>query len=114
MAKKSLTKYIIIGLSLLIVGSIIYFIFISYITSNGFRNYQEFCANYILMIEQYKNKHKEYPSELSTFQKPEYYPRYDAERCGYFVTEEGYTLVAPAGLIGAYIYSSETKKWRYD
>lgn len=114
MTKKSLKKYLITGLSILLVGSVLYFIFISYLVSNGFRDYKEFCAHYIPMIEQYRHEHKVYPAGLNAFKKPEYYPRYDVKDCGYIQQKDEYTLFAPAGLIGAYIYTSEDNKWRYD
>jgi len=112
--KRKLTKYVIIGLSLLAFVVVLYLVFISYITSNGFRNYQEFCSKYIPAIEEFEENNKKYPSSLAAFKKPEYYPRYDAKKCLYFTNEQGYTIFAPSGLIGHFIYSSETREWHYD
>jgi len=102
------------GLGILLLLFVLYLVFISYITSNGLRDYQAFCGKYIPVIEQFKEKHKHYPDSLALFVKPEYYPRYEPDKCLYYPKENGYVIFAPSGLIGNYIYSSETKEWHYD
>ena len=107
-------KSILIGVGAIIAGILIYVLFIGYITSYGYRDYKEFCEQYIPHIDNYILQNKKYPEKLSIFPKPDYYPRYDVEECLYFVREDRYELIAPLGLIGAAYYDSKTKLWNYD
>ena len=91
-----------------------YFVFIFYLTSGGFKNYVVFCSEYIPYLEKFHEKNLGYPKNLSNFSKPNYYPRHEVEECHYSKVENGFLFTVPEGLMGTARYNSNKGKWFHD
>ena len=107
-------KWLLIATGSFLVLALLYVIFISYLVTNGFRDYMTFCSRYMPLLEEYRAKNSKYPKNLSEFRKPDFYPRYDAAICGYSRLDNGYMFYMPEGLIGTAIYNSNEGKWFHD
>ncbi|GGY78283.1 hypothetical protein GCM10011613_23630 [Cellvibrio zantedeschiae] len=107
-------KKLILLCGIVLFLGLIYFLFIYYLVTNGFRNYQKFCSNYIPQIESYQAKHGIYPSAINDFEKPSFSWRYDAEECNYIADPDGFSFQVADGLFGISIYISKEKRWVYD
>ena len=107
-------QYIIIGIGILILFSGLYFVFVSYLVTGGFRDYKAYCSRYIPLIDAYHAQNRRYPADLSSLGPMEASTSHDPAQCRYSATENGYTITVPAGLAGRLIYSSETGKWRVE
>jgi len=93
---------------------LMYFLFIYYLVTNGFRNYQKFCSSYIPLIENYYLSHSAYPASISDFERPLFSWRYDANDCNYIADPDGFSFEVEDGLFGIAIYISKEKRWVYD
>lgn len=93
---------------------LIYFVFIGYLVSGGFKNYVAFCSEYFPYLEEFHEKNLEYPENISDFSKPNYYPRHEVKECHYSKIENGFIFSVSEGLMGVAIYNSNKEKWFHD
>lgn len=93
---------------------IMYALFITYLMTDGFKDYISYCSKYIDQINDYKIRVNSYPQLLDIFVKPDLSFRYDPEECGYEADVEGYYFSVPHGFTGTGFYSSVTNEWSYD
>ena len=108
--KKLLVK-LLVFISICIV---IYFVFIGYLVTNGFKDYIDFCSKYTNQIDKYKAQNGRYPDSLSELNTPNYSFRYSSKECSYYSRKNVYSFTVTSGLIGSAFYESKTKKWTYD
>jgi len=110
--KKNLLKILLF----LIFSFFAYLIVMSYIFSNGYRDYKEFCSQYIPILKQYHTEHGVYPSTLNSFEvsTPDF--RYSLDKCGYrsFSDSDSYSFYLSDGFLGVWGYNSQKGKWWYD
>ena len=107
---RKLLKTILI-LSITFIGISLFFWF--YLISDGFRDYQKFCSQYIVPIDNYYYLHNKYPSNLQEFKTSILDTRYNPKECGYYIKNMHYGFIVPNGF-GIAGYSSIDKKWWYD
>lgn len=103
----------IVFVLLMFVG-LLYFLFIYYLVTNGFRDYQRFCSSYIPQIDAYKTHHGVYPQTILDFKKPAFSWRYDSTECGYVAASDSFSFAVSDGLFGVAFYLSTDKHWVYD
>lgn len=114
MSRHNWKKWILIAAGSLLAIALVYFLFVGYLVSGGFRNYVTFCSEYVPLLNEYRAKNLKYPDNLAEFNKPNFYPRYDVSMCGYINSGSEYSFAVREGLIGIAIYNSSNGKWFYD
>lgn len=114
MSKSKLKKWIFVAGGSLFAIALIYFLFVSYLVSGGFRNYETFCSEYIPLLAEYHTRNLKYPDNLLEFSKPNFYPRHDVSMCRFINSGHEYSFAVSEGLIGVAIYNSGNGKWFHD
>jgi len=94
--------------------TVTYFVFISYLLTNGYKDHVKFCSKYIEQIDQHKNLTGQYPKNLNKLAKPGFSFRYNPKVCGYYAQKDFYGFAVAEKLIGVAFYSSYTKSWNHD
>lgn len=107
-------KLLKISVIIILVLTTVYFIFIGYLITNGYKDYVKFCSKYIEQIDQHKNIAGKYPSNLDKLIKPSFSFRYNPKACGYYAQKDFYGFAVAEKLIGVAFYSSDTKSWNHD
>jgi len=107
-------KILVITGSVISISAIFYLAFILYLVTNGYRDYEKFCSEYIPLLEAYKLNKGHYPTQLMVFEKPSFYPRYSESSCRYIGSETHYSFRVDEGIIGWSFYNSDRQRWRHD
>lgn len=89
-------------------------IVVFYLISDGFKDYKEYCAHFIPLIDSYYLINRKYPDSLDEIDdKLIKYIRYKPKRCGYMHSNDGYSFYFGEGF-SVYGYDSKTKMWWQD
>jgi len=107
-------KILVIAGSVIFISAIVYVAFIFYLLTNGYRDYEKFCSEYIPLLETYKLNKGHYPNKLMVFEKPSFYPRYSESSCRYIGSVTHYSFKVDEGLIGWSFYDSNHHRWVHD
>lgn len=110
--KKNLFIKILLGV---LISFLAYILFISYIISDGFRDYKNYCSQFIPSLDTYYKQHQKYPKTLLQLAggKTGFNFRYSINGCGYQTNEKSYTFYYAEGF-GVGGYNSDTQQWWID
>ena len=88
---------------------------IGYFFTDGYRNYKDYCSEFIPNLEYYYKEHHEYPKTLLQLQggKTGFNFRYSTNDCGYSASKDSYTFFYSEGF-GVGGYDSKTNRWWVD
>ena len=99
---------------IVLILTLAFFVFISYLLTNGYKDQVKFCSKYIEQVDQQKNLTGQYPKNLDKLIKPSFSFLYDPKACGYYAQKDFYGFMVTEKLIGVAFYSSDTKSWNHD
>ena len=91
-----------------------YTVYISYLVTNGYKDYVKFCSKYIEQIDLYKKLTSQYPNNLDKLIKPRFSFIYNPKACGYYAQKDFYGFIVTENLIGVAFYSSDALSWNHD
>ena len=101
----------IIMLSALFVAFFSLILFVSYIFTDGFKDYQKYCSSYIPSLRSYYSENGKYPDNINNFIEPKnVFKRYENTDCGYLVKDDEFMFYFSSGL-GVTMYFSKTDTW---
>jgi len=107
-------KKILYTIVILVTFGMISLVLTFYLMSDGFRDYKNYCSQYIPKLESYYQKHHEYPKSLDVFEKSLFDFRYSNEECNYRPSENNFSFFMSDGFLGIWGYESSSGKWWYD
>ena len=81
-----------------------------YIINDGLREQEKYCEKFIVDLDYYYAKNKQYPRTLMAFVDKD---QYSGNSCGYKVVKKGYIFSVSYSL-SFRNYESWKKAWRYD
>jgi len=107
-------KKILYGVGILTALSLLFLVVMMYLMTDGYRNYKNYCSQYIPKLETYYKKYNSFPPSLDVFEKSVFDFRYSTTDCGYEQDTNTFTLFVSDGYLGYWGYNSSTKEWWYD
>ena len=107
-------KKILYTIAILVAISMTYLFVVFYLIGDGFRDYKNYCSQYIPKLESYYRKHHEYPKSLDVFEKSIFDFKYSNEECNYRPRKHDFAFNMSDGFMGIWGYESSTAKWWYD